>query len=296
VLFNKKAESINPYDTTTGNLTTTNVTSTGVLEPYASNLKINVLDSYASFNLRNLSARTLFIDIYECVPTMKFNSFNPLTDMRITALDIQDADASDRIVQTFEIDGENTSTENFSFICAPDLDAPALLKANGWKWKYVKRSMMLASQESCTHSIQGPKGLLDMQKLWDPATATYKANCGMKDWSKHVIISCRADPANLTGALTTNQGLRYTPSYDGKTTLFGTIAVEVSETIKLSVPEVAGFVSTAVTAGKGQPLNLRKKRYQFTNLTPGLATLASGNVLIGNEFNPTATSSDASHL
>lgn len=296
VLFNKKPETFNPYQTTSRNLSLTAEDTTGIRSESARGVKINVLDSYVTFTMKNLSSRTIFVDIYECVSTMKFNGNNPLTDARTLCLDLQDttnAPGSDRTVQLFEITQEQGSDLNYSFLCDPHTDAIAVLKNNGYKWKYVKRSMMLASGEMCTHSVKGPKGMLDLQKCWDPSTSTYKVNNALKDWSKHVMMSVRADPVLLEGGTNFNQGARATPSVAGFQELFGVVSVEVTEAFKLSVPEIAGFISTAVTAGQGQTLNLRKKRYNFTNLGIGSATglLNTAAIVNATEFQPTQTTS-----
>lgn len=290
VLFNAKAESNNPYATTTGNLTTTYVPTTGVLEPEAQNVKINVVDSYAKLQFKNLSSRTIYIDIYECVTTQKFNSYNPLHDMRVLALDSQDNTASERIVSLYEINRENTATMNLSYITSQDIDAPAILKQNGWKWKYAKKSIMISGGETITHVVKGPKGMYDMSKLWDTTGADHRINNAHQNWSKHLAISVRMDPI-LMSSTSVNYGARLTPIILNKYELFGLVNVEVQEVMKIAVPEIAGFVSTAVVAGTGQPLNLRRRRYQITNIGPGYATLAATNLVNTSEEDPTGSTS-----
>lgn len=289
VLFNQKAETSNPYDTT-DNLSTINVDATGVPVVSAQNLKINVKKSYAQFTFKNLSARTVFLDVYECVPTMKFNNANPLQDLVVVGNQIQDSSTADCIVQVFERGAEMTTTAPSQlFITDSTTDTVAVCKANGWKWKYVKRSMMLASGEVCVHTVDGPSGLLDLQKCFDPRTSNYQTANHLSNWSKGVIMSVRPDP--ILRSAGNNYGVPIMPIVTGAAVMYGLVSVQVNEVISLAVPEVAGFTSNPVAAGKGQPLNLRKKRYQFTNLSVGYET-AINNLVNTTEFNPVAEGSN----
>jgi len=296
VLFNDKAEDPNPYNTTVGNLFTEYNPTSGAEVATAKNLKIEVVESYVQFTMKNLSARPQFVDIYECVSTMKFSDNNPLDDLREVALQIQDRSDTHNIVGGYEIVTAITSDENHSFITDIHTDAPGVCKQNGWKWKYVKKTMMLASGETCVHTMKGPKGILDFAKLLDteaPGTTARYRLAVLKDWSKHVMISVYPDQVARLGSgstLWSNAGLRWITQTPGFRHLFGLVAVETTEYIKMKVPEVAGFVQKTVSTGAGQTLNLRKRRYQFTNLTGGLNSEVN-DVVTTTEYNPAAVQS-----
>lgn len=288
VLFNNKTESADPYATTTGNLGAISHSTTGVINSTVpQNLKIELKSSHVAFNFKNLSARNVFVDVYECVSMLKFNISNPLNDLVTVARVIQDSATEDKIVQLYEIDGENNTSENFLFITCGDVDGVSIAKSNGWKWKYVKKTMMLSPGENCAHVMKGPTGMFDFARTMD-GPGVYKVNGAHKDWSKHLIIACRPEPTLRDTSAVSNQGLRFTPQTELVYELFSTISIECTEVMSIAVPEIAGFVSTAVAAGSGQPLNLRKKRIMLTNLNGGVAGNVQ-NLVVSSEFNPVAT-------
>lgn len=303
VLFNDKAENNNPYASTADNLSLGHNDTTGATaEPNAQNLKIHLQKSYVKFNLKNLSARTVHIDIYECVPMTKWNSNNPLQDMYNLSTQVQDNGAETRVIGMYEGGAEVTITNNSRFITDGITDTIALCKSLGWKWKYVKRTMMLSPGENCEHVMSGPSGIIDYNKTFDAAfvgvssgynTFGYRTLCNYKDMSKSVIMAVRADPALFSAGV--NNGARYAPLVAGKSTLGGLVSVEATEVMSIKVPEIAGFVTKAVTAGAPQTLNLRRKRYQFTNLTP-LFNNETTNLVASSEFNPVASVNQGSSL
>lgn len=288
VLFNKKAESNNPYSTTTGNLTATTGANGGLDPANPTNLKIDVKKSYVKFTMRNMSTRNVFVDIYECVSVMKFNPFNPLVDAVEVSELIQDNTTTENMVQVYENNAELNGPGNL-FLTDGNTDAIAICKSNGWKWKYVKKSMLMAPGENCVHTVAGPSGLLNFQTCWDPVSSSYRVNNALKDWSKHVMISVRPEFAFLNGP-TSHRGLRWNPTIAASTLMASLIAVEVTEAMHITVPEIAGFIFPVTqTEGTAQPLTLRKKRYQFTNLVdaPGVNTAVV--VIANNEETPSST-------
>jgi len=64
------------------------------------------------------------------------------------------------------------------------------------------------------------------------------------------------------------------------------VCVEVEESYKIAVPEIAGFISTAGAAGTLQQLNLRKHKYQVFSVKER----GSNNYSVSNEVNPLAES------
>lgn len=294
VLFNHKVEHENPYNTTDGNLSTVYIDNTGLpADTTPANLKIEVTKSYVTFNLKNLSARNVFVDIYECVPTERHNVNNPLVDLVNTSMNIQDGTNVDTTVQLFEIDGENTTTEKLLFFTSGVVDGVAICKNNGWKWKYEKKTMLLSPGENCQHIMSGPSGVFDFQnKCYDAASTLFITKCASANWSKHVMIACRADPTLRDPATQVNAGLRYNPTTANKYELYSPVAVEATEVMHIKVPEVAGFLrQTALPATTvGQPLNFRKKKIHISSITAGVAGGIAG-LVANSEFNPVATQS-----
>jgi len=300
VLFNNKQEFADPYSTTTNNLSPDFITNTGApATGDPSNLKIDLKSSNVVLTLRNMSCRTVFVDIYECVSSLKFSDVNPLNEAIALAKNINDGTTAgtgvSSIVQYNDGTAERGNQSGLLWVTEGTVDGLSILKDNGWKWKYKKHSMMMASSEICTHTVQGPSGMLDFQKLWD-GNAGYKTK-GLKDWSKHLIIATRPDfclRTSLTDGI--NRGQRVTPQNSTKPReLFNQIAVEVSETFNIKVPEIAGFVRQVDTVNPqpAQPLNMKRKRIQITNLTNELGENSVTDLVYTSEFNPVASSGSA---
>lgn len=294
VLFNNKEDHQNPYNTTTNNLSATWAVDTGVIASSAKNLKINVKSSSAVLTMRNMSGRTQFVEIYECVSTMKFQSQGPLASCIELAKNIQDG------VDPGEVNSHvgyyNGTTkldkDTLNFLTDGTIDAVAICKNNGLKYKYKKHTMMMAPGEMCTHTVEGPSGVLDFQKLWNPEVEQYITVGAVKDWSKHLMISVRPD--FILHDVSVNNGARWTVQSNTQPTLLsGLIAVEVSESIAISVPEIAGFVGTgsAASAKVGQPLNLRRDRIVINNLTDKSSYANLNAFIYASEENPVAISS-----
>lgn len=301
VLFNGKAEVANPYSVVADNLRTeygpTGVIATGTV-PGA--LKLNVLHSKVDFTMKNLSTRTLEVEIYECQPTLKFNGSTPLQDMYNTYDTIQDSSTLNKIVGYFA-DAQNLTVASKLFV-EGTVDGVAIAKQNGWHWNYVKRSMILQPQEVCVHSMKGPSGELDFKKLVLPASAgtSQYSLTGLKNWTKHVMISVRVDPVLLDASAGTptfsNNGQRWIQYDDTTGALHSPVAIQCTESFRISVPEIAGFITKpeAVVAGltvggQEQTLNFRKDRIQITNLVNDSTHPADVRVVVAREENPTAS-------
>lgn len=299
VLFNNKTDNPNPYATTTDNLAATFIQDTGAPAPTSQNLKITVKSSSAVLTMRNMSARVQFVDVYECVSTTKFQATAPLNACVELAKSLQDGtDAGEQnSIVNYNLGATKFDAQRNSFLSEGSVDAVSILKSNGLKWKYKKHSMMLAPGEMCTHTVVGPSGVLDFQKLWDPISNTYNTNCCVKDWSKHLMISVRPD--FIMRATETNRGQRFVLQDTAKPSLMsGIIAVEVVENLSIVVPEVAGFVgrTAAAATGVGQPLNMRRNRMVINTITPAVGFLAASSFVYSTEQNPVQTISSNSFV
>lgn len=323
VLFNNKTEYNNPYTGSSANLKTifndTDGTSTTVGQPGM--LKINVLSSSVEFTMKNMSLRTLEVDIYECVATQKLNARTPLGDMIAVADNIQDG--ADNKMIGYYCNDANRIAGTSRFLIEGTIDGVSLLKGHGWHWKYEKRTMVLQPQEICIHTVKGPTGVLDFKKLFDTSfqqtttsgesvTATNlleRTACALKDWSKHCVIAVRVDPLILEktavdgGSNVPNFGHRYIPltaNVDGALT--APLYCEIKEKMRVAVPEVAGFqlpplavASGATTGGQKVQLNFRKPRIQITNCGEPNALIAGTQLVTSREENPVATQSGYSN-
>lgn len=294
VLFNNKPENRDPYSSLASNIKTTFVDATGALTPSTpGQLEIFVKHSKVEFTFKNVSNRTLEVDIYECVSNLKFAQTMPLENAILSAVQLQDG-TNDNMIGYYS--GGAVRTTSNSVLLEGSVDGLALIKGNGFQWKYVKRTMVLQPQEICMHSMDGPSGMLQFKKLL--LNSAYQTAVGYKDWSKHVLISVRPDSvlkevASSTPTFT-NQGNRIvnqTTATSG--ILHSPITVEVSESYRIAVPEVAGFVTAAGAAGSSQPLGLRKPKIQITHIGPDNEVDLNTRLFTAREENPVATSTSS---
>lgn len=289
VLFNSKSLG-DPY-LTTNNLTTVQSNSAGapnVGRP--GTLKINVLDSYVNYTLKNVSNRVVTMDIWECTPKLKFQVSNALDSLSNTYGFLSDV-VDDHPVGHYT--GVTTGTADYLMFTESRTDPLGVAaKYLGYQWTWKKRSMILAPDETCVHSIKGPRGELDFSKLKttpDRAVAPVEQlNVLLKGWSISVIMSVRGDQVlNPTSTGWLGQPVAY---YSGTTEnqfVAMPVAVEIQEGYRIGVPEVAGFMaSTGIGAGTSQMLNLRKPKFVLWNQVETNGT--ASNFVVSNEVNPTA--------
>jgi len=280
-LFNRKGPT-DPY-TLTGNLST--LSTTGVPSNTAGKLLIDLRNSYVQFTIKNVSNRVISMDIWECTPTLKFVNDNALNNMKIQTETMAQGSSNEANFQ-YIFNGANAGdTAMFD----QNLDIFEISKKYlGLKFSWKKRSMVLAPDETCIHSITGPKGVLDFSKL-----LTTTANAGgtasstiqqidvlMKNWSVSVVMSVAGDLV-LPTATSGGGRMRYAAFPDR---LSAPVAVEVKESYTVVVPEVAGFINSDPDAGQTQQLNLRKHKYTVWNQCEKGDTGYS----ISNEVNPLA--------
>jgi len=288
VLFNRKTPTVNPY-VGTNNLSTAFNPSTGAVSVNPAGLKIKVLNSRVDFRMKNLSNRTITMEIWELTPTMKFQNDNPILSLINHSVGFLDLAVLDSQVKMY-----NTGTlmDTGRFMTDGYLDPFAIMKKCGYHWNYVKRTMIMAPEETCVHSIKGPSGLLDFNKTYTTVGTTSVPtinNLFMKGWGVSVVMSVVGDQVlqGLNPAGTLGAKVHY---YKAATpgALGAPVAVEVEETYKIAVPEIAGFMDTVSAT---QTLNLRKhKLVTFNNIGPNGDSVTGANVqpVISNEENPIA--------
>jgi len=287
VLFNKKVLNRNPY-LTTGNLSTVFATASGA--PAVTNygtLKINILKSYVTFSIKNLSNRVVTLEIWECMPTKMFQEANSLADLATTLSTLATSTTFDSSFDYADAGGSGVGQlkpENTLFEIG--LDPLEIAKRNfGYKWTWKKRLMILAPEETCIHSIRGPKGIFDFKKLNttvnpDAPAQTFLENSLAKGFSVSCIFAVSGDQVLADRG----QGGRKLFLGNGNTVLSCPVAVEVKEFYKVAVPEIAGFVTQDGADGETQMLNLRKQKHIiFSQKERG-----NNQYNVSNEVNPIA--------
>lgn len=278
VLFNNKAINNNPY-VQIDNLSTLFTSASGASSLDPGNLKINVKGCSVQFTMKNVSNRVASVDIWEMTPTLKFQNTNPLNDL-VTTVQAWSEATSDTNFQYF-LNGANNGNGMFD----PIIEMPSIAKKYmGYKFNWKKRSMVLAPDETCIHSIMGPKGIFDFKNIIKTnatsggATPDSDPDCLFKGWSVGVLISVAGDLVLPTAV---SAGGRYL--YNAVVGACGMpISVEVKETYRIAVPEVAGYVSVDAAPGVQQQLNLRKPKTIYVNQ----ATIGNVAYTVSNEVNP----------
>ncbi|ALE29782.1 coat protein [Lake Sarah-associated circular virus-41] len=289
VLFNNKGLG-DPYSSA-GNLATEFTTADGSIptsNTAAGALKINVLKSYVDFEMKNLSNRVAYVDIWECSPTLKFQNINPLQVLQQTAAVWDSTSTINRNI-TYATANANP---NEIFLDSTVDGMGVLKKYAGLPMSWKKRSMVLAPDETCLHTVQGPKGILDWSKLVStqpsvaPATGqvNINLNCLLKGFSVGCVISVRTDQVFQSGI--PMYGAKKTYNDGANLRMAVPVAIEMKESYKVAVPEVAGFVSRAVVGGSAQPLNLRKPRFVLWNQVNANGTTNVNKLYLSNELNP----------
>lgn len=282
VLFNRKAPSTGPYNYT-NNLSTLATLATGAAAQSPGKLMINVLASSVKFTMKNTSNRVVTVEIWECMPTLKFQESNPVATLQ-SIVPAYSGATSDTNLDYYV--GPSATLSN-TLVHDPTVDPLALSKNYfGYKFAWKKRSMVLAPDETCIHEIRGPRSVLDCSKMVSvnnaaPTPAPVEIwNALVKGYSVGCVVSVNGDQVMPTAAST---GGRKTWSTTA-VALAAPVAVEVMESYTLSVPEVAGFIQTDGIAGTIQQLNLRKHKRVLWNA----CELGHVAYTLSNEVNPAA--------
>ncbi len=268
ILWNNK-EILRNYGSQTGNFTNSLTLATGVpitgnaSAPDKKGVDLHVINSYVTWELKNNSQRCMNIEIYHCVPKVKFPSALPLEtfDGAIAALE-EDATTAGTLLSNLPSNANDDLVQN------PSL-RPKTLEPFSTVYKYEKVSITIAPGETFKHSIQGPKGLdINFSKLYEG-----EDDMGGKMWNKSSLacmVSLKPDLVYATagvGSADTDKGIgRF--SARGLTSggnLKDMIGIEVKEVFKMAMPDDTGFVQQAISAGTTQTLNMKKKVTAYGN-------------------------------
>ncbi len=294
VLWNQKAATKN-YAIQAGNFT--NSVALGVGAPVAGTpalpnkkgVDVHVVNSYVTFEMKNNSQRILSLELYHCVPKVKWPSNLPLGTFNGGIIELGQTQLQLGTI----ICEENTDTLD-ALIFNPNLK-PKSVDAFSSAYKYEKVTISIAPGETCKHSIQGPKGLdIEFSKLYDGLVDN-----GGKMWSKSslcVMIAIKPDLIYATKNVGTLGGTgtgRYTAQEASGNTLKDMVSVEVKEVFKMSMPDDTGFVlqeigAGGIPAGSIQSLNLKRKVLAFGNFTSKKVNAGGDGIAYGafDEENP----------
>jgi hypothetical protein len=197
-------------------------------------LKVKVVSSSMTYNMRNNSQRTMFMKIVECQPKSNQVAGDPIGTWA-AALGAQAANQ-----------GPNQNSINVNEIHTMPTMLPDFQRLYTTK---VTNVTFLPGQ-SHTHRVEGPKDVLyDFQKFWNGATLQ-----GTKH-SKHVFFIVMDDLVT-----TTLGGFgRYVSSFGPVT--YG-IVVEGVSRYTLEMPEQAGFIMPAAFVA-GAPQTNTQRQFSY---------------------------------
>lgn len=265
VLWNRKPISDNWTNTTLNLSTRANLSGVdlpGSVLPQ--NLKIDVVNSYVTFELKNNSKREVTIEIYNIYSKRKIvqeNALNTLYDCIDTELSNNGSMLS------------NESTANTMLDISVRPGDVSTFKQN---YKYSTITVKIKPGETCKHSIQGPKNItVDYGKFFAPDNAD-----GLQFIPKGTVQVLMAVYPDLQVRQTLNTpaappnpaiynadfatGHMYPIVNSTESQLKLPISVKWQEHFKLRCPDVTGWISRALPgAGSGVPLNLKRSCKAF---------------------------------
>jgi len=262
---------------------------TPTIDPFAgtasdynlNNAVIKVENSYVDITYANMSHRTAYFTIYECL--YKSNRIggevpNAATYWRKCLVD----DVTAGIAKA----GNNA----YDGIVTPAVEmlhaTPGETSAFSKMFKYTTRKVILEPGQKLTHTVQGPKNTIyDFSKFYvNNIVTNYPANKAVS-----VFIVMHTDL--VMNSLTAGSG-RYLmfPSFGTTGDNNGhVVATEYKATFVLEVPEQTGFQNPATfVAGAVQDLNLKKRAFLRNVWTFGL-NAASGDI---NKIDPNQPATD----
>jgi len=261
ILWNNKTISVD-YSLTAFNFILPTTAATGApvgATPAAPNSQghvIHVRNSYVKWEMKNNSQRTVYLDIYHCVPKVTHPTQLPLETLN-DGIAIMLTDATYRQLRVGTTD---------EMITNPQVE-PNTIPAFAATYKYEKITMGLAPGETCTHYLQGPKNYdLEYNKLYpggqDMTGFLYK-KCTVS-----VMIAVRLDlqyaTVGATAAAPRGSG-RYMLAAQPDDQIATPVSIETHEVFDLAMPEQSGFYQRAVAAGVSAQLNLQRPCLAFGN-------------------------------
>lgn len=268
ILWNNKVIA-RDYTLVAGNFVVPTTTLTGVpvtvteAAPNPQGFELHIINSYVKFEIRNTCQRSMRITCYNMVLKLKHSERLPL-DTLIDGIGVHTESTTVKnlfrgVDNTQPVDTLLNDPEFPIGLCPP--------VSSSYKWE--KHEMILSPGETCVHYVQGPKNMdLDFTKLY--ADAEDNGGRLYKNTSCSVLFSVRPDLVFATAGLGIALGQgpgRFIPPDTPNDILSDPVAIEMVETFKLSIPEMAGFYAQTFVAGLTKTLNLRRQQYAFGNFT-----------------------------
>lgn len=286
ILWNRKSAQLD-FALQPGNLQGKTVIATGIpdagsgAEPNTRGLRINIINSFVTWKMKNNSQRTLKVCVYNCTSKHKWPGTPPLTAL-VSAKGKESTTIDDTVKGVTAPPGLASVLNQDSIVFCP-YASPNTVDAYQCTWKHSKMEMIMNAGETCTHSIQGPKNYeMDFDKMLE----------GNEDQSgkffKPTTVCCMV---SVEPDLAYNDKNGDSATYAWRSNVAGgrvvdPISIEIVETYKLSMPDITGFIDRAQGAGNIQTLNLRKDKRVFANFTANNGVTADVDYNAFNEENP----------
>jgi len=212
---------------------------------------INVVNSYTVAEFANMTHRTVWITIYECI----FKASRNAADVAGAPQQWEKCLADDAVA-FIALDGANgydgTSTASVKKLGA----TPGQTSSFSQFFKYTSRNVVLEPGQRFVHHIQGPKNTVyDYSKF--AGELSFNNNAAGKTMSCFAVMHSDL----VTDDVASGAG-RYKITGTGADVSGHYIAMDVKTTFVLELPEQAGFeYPVATTAGSQQDLTRRKRAY-----------------------------------
>ncbi|QXP07767.1 MAG: putative capsid protein [Arizlama virus AZLM_25953] len=248
------------------------------------NIKIDVVNSYVNWEMKNNSKRELTVEIYHIYGKHKLSSATSLQSLiQSLSIDLPTAPNNGPLLS-------NEATPEFLL----DIQLkPGDIPAFNQNFKYETITVKIKPGETCKHSLQGPRNIeMDLAKLYAPSNVE-----GLSQMPKGVVSVLMCVYGDLQVADTTFQTGHFIPRANNTdSTLKNPLSVKWSECFKLRIPEQAGFVSRSLPAvGSGVPLTLRRPIKAFGDFSQ--INLPAASSYTGNdEENPSPDITESSRF
>lgn len=249
ILWNNKAIAAD-WGGRTGNIETRVNTSTGAgSSSKTDGVKLNVVNSFVQFELKNNSKRSVTIVAYHIKSKNKLQRQTAITAWL------------DAFTEDSTTNGPMKYIASSGGLTDP-LMGPGDSVAFNQNYKYETVKIIIKPGETCTHSLKGLRNaVIDYGKM-------YQDNLDLEDYITkdcvQVVFAVIPDMQVVTSSSASTGAFIYAPDATGNV-LADPISIKWTEYYKLKCPETAGFIQKAVSAGSGQPLNLKRFCKAFAN-------------------------------
>lgn len=221
--------------------------------------KDHILNSYVSFEMKNMSQRTYTVKMYVCAPKTKIDSNDAYGDWQ-------------RGLESMNNYGTNPLNNTPQTLYADPRHVPQFNNL----WKTEVTTCVLTPGETNTFFVQGPSDYtIDYTKMWQKNSSLLQLPYPWAKFSRHIFFVYYPDILTTTLA---------TPGrYPSTGTGGGGLAIEYKQLFKISCPVTAGFVYPASTAaGVNQSLD----RIEPVKVIKIFSIAQSGTTQDVNEENP----------